>query len=385
MKLYKGDCLKIMKDIPSDSVDAVVTDPPYGWAFMGKKWDYNVPEIAVWEEVCRVLKPGGFLLCCAGNRTYHRIAVNIEDAGFNIRDQIIWIYGTGLPKSHNISKALDRMAGAERKVGENKNIKGRKDGGIWGKSINRPWKKRVRSGKYDNASITAPATPDAEKWEGYGTGLKPAHESIIVAMKPVDGTFAANALKWGCGGLNIDGSRIKTDEKWQEKKIQAKPGTSLKGSVDGYLNSRRSGSHPKGRYPSNILFCHHPECARHGEAYETNGCHPDCAVRYLEEQGDECMTVVPTTRYFKTFHYCPKAAKAEKNAGQISNTHPTVKPLRLMRYLVRLVLPPGGGVIIDPFMGSGTTGVACRAEGADFIGIEKELEYFKIARMRNQG
>ena len=203
--LRQGDCLEVMKKMDDNSVDSIVTDPPYGLSFMGKKWDYDVPSIEIWKEALRVLKPGGHLLAFSGSRTYHRMVVNIEDAGFEIRDQIMWVYGSGFPKSLNISKAIDKAAGKEGEiVGENrfgKTSTGQTSG--WNNNNVAATGKQI---------VRAPATDDAKKWEGWGTALKPAHEPIVMARKPLEGTVVENVLEHGTGGLNIDGSRIETSE-----------------------------------------------------------------------------------------------------------------------------------------------------------------------------
>jgi len=226
-KIIQGDCLEVMKTIDDNSIDSIITDPPYGLKFMGKKWDYNVPSIEAFEEMLRVAKPGAFLLCFGGSRTFHRMAVNIEDAGWEIRDTIIWMYGSGFPKSYNISKGIDKKFGAERAViGQNRDILKKQakalredkrkiaDSFNAGASDRNDGFKTIRG---RTADITAPATPEAELWDGYGTALKPAFEPIIVAMKPVDKNFVNNALVHGVAGLNIDGSRIETEEKTQRK------------------------------------------------------------------------------------------------------------------------------------------------------------------------
>jgi hypothetical protein len=208
-ELHLGDCLEVLKTLPDNSVDSCVTDPPYGLKFMGKKWDYDVPTVEVWEQVLRVLKPGGHLLAFAGTRTQHRMAVRIEDAGFEIRDMIAWVYGSGFPKSHDASKAIDKAAGAEREVIGSKL-------GLAGYSIADNGRTNAVYGDlHDPASecaITAPATPEAEQWQGWGTALKPAMEMITVARKPLEGTVAQNVLEWGTGAINIDGCRVGSEQ-----------------------------------------------------------------------------------------------------------------------------------------------------------------------------
>jgi site-specific DNA-methyltransferase (adenine-specific) len=281
--LMLGDCLEVLRTLPDNSVDSVVTDPPYGLSFMGKKWDYDVPASEVWAECMRVLKPGGHLLAFAGTRTQHRMAVRIEDAGFEIRDMIAWVYGSGFPKSHNLK----------------------------------------------------------DEWQGWGTALKPALEPITVARKPFTGTVAANVLAHGTGAINVDGCRVGTDEKLGRINNQA----ATWGTYGGGPNRAALGE-VSGRWPANLIH-------DGGE--------------FLGEQA--------------RFFYCAKASKKDRDEG---NIHPTVKPTDLMRYLCRLVTPPRG-VVLDPFMGSGSTGKAAKLEGFQFIGIEREAEYLEIAKARIEG
>ena len=342
MRLLLGDSLEELKSLTSNSVDTIVTDPPYGLSFLGMKWDYDVPSVAVFAELLRVAKPGASLLCFAGTRTQHRMAVNIEDAGWQLKDVIMWLYGSGFPKAVDISKQLDKRAGAVREVVGTRSCRAFSDSNNYtvGGNISR------------NVDVTESATREARQWNGWKShGLKPAYEPIIVAMKSNDPNYAANALKYGVAGLNIDGCRI--------------------GEA--------------GRFPANIIL-------------------DDKAGAFLDAQSGVANGA---SRFF----YCAKASKAERNIGceglplqrhadrikedgvggdnprNRSNTlkqnfHPTVKPLSLMRYLVRLTATPTGGLVLDPYMGSGTTGMACVLEGRDFIGIEREPEYMTLAERR---
>jgi DNA modification methylase len=350
--LYHGDCLEVMRTLPDFSVDAVVTDPPYGLSFMGKKWDYDVPSVEVWAECLRVLKPGGHLLAFAGTRTQHRMAVRIEDAGFEIRDMIAWVYGSGFPKSHNLK----------------------------------------------------------DDWQGWGTALKPALEPITVARKPLIGTVAENVLAHGTGALNVDGCRGGTDE----------PLGRLNNSTSMFNHKNTTplvdNSRGLGRWPANLI---------HDGSEEVVGMfpHQNGVVGARREGGDksifsggghvqaERQRIVGGTKDSGSaarFFYCAKASKADRDEGceglgsrfaptmgngiggkehdpktatPKRNHHPTVKPTTLMQYLCRLVTPPNG-VVLDPFMGSGSTGKAARLEGANFIGIEREHDYLKIAHAR---
>jgi len=361
-ELIHGDCIEVLRSMPDCSVDAVVTDPPYGLSFMGKKWDYDVPSVEVWAECLRVLKPGGHLLAFAGTRTQHRMAVRIEDAGFEIRDMIAWVYGSGFPKSLDVSKAIDREAGAEREVVSRELHRKRSSvGGIMN---------TVEVPRYN--TVTAPATDAAKQWQGWGTALKPALEPITVARKPLIGTVAENVLQHGTGAINVDGARVGKREK--EQFIGAKSGTV--NSYGNYFYEKSKTPLPDGRWPANFI---------HDGSEE--------AIDLLKD----------SARFF----YCAKASKEDRDAGcealqaapprfgddggtyrglsdskhPVRNHHPTVKPTDLMRYLCRLVTPPNG-IVLDPFMGSGSTGKAAALEGFRFIGIEREAEYVAIAQAR---
>ena len=336
--------------MPDASVDSIVTDPPYGLSFMGKKWDYDVPSSEIWAECLRVLKPGGHLLAFAGTRTQHRMAVRIEDAGFEIRDMIAWVYGSGFPKSLDVSKAIDKAAGAEREVIGDKM---RPDGKTVlsarsaidpaGEGWDRPWRhdpaRTEAQGK-----LTAPATDAALQWQGWGTALKPALEPITVARKPLVGTVAANVLEHGTGALNIDGCRV-PGQKPDTTRGASRKASSMVGTLGAQGRIVDDGL---GRWPANLIH---------------DGAEP---ADLLGE----------AARFF----YCAKASKADRGA---ENIHPTVKPTELMRYLCRLVTPPGG-VVLDPFMGSGSTGKAAMGEGFRFVGCEMSPEYMAIAKVRIQ-
>jgi len=379
INLINDDCLSAMKEIKDNSVDSIVTDPPYGLSFMGKKWDYDVPSVEIWQEAMRVLKPGGHLLSFAGSRTYHRMAVNIEDAGFEIRDQIMWVYGSGFPKSHNIGKAVDKLQGNEREsIGVTPAGKGIKSGG----------------GNYVGRTEYAEEhdiTKGTSEWEGWGTALKPAHEPIVVARKPFKGTVANNVLEWGTGGINIDGCRVGLNG----EKPPTGSGNPVQGVDPKAIQPGRSGgnggneTNPHGRFPANFihdgsdevveLF---PETApsRKGGKGKPIPRADNKAEETISERGGYNDLGGSASRFF----YCPKASKKDRNEGLPNgqtSTHPTVKPTKLMQYLVRLVTPKEG-TVLDPFMGSGSTGKACVKEGFDFIGIEMDEEYCKIAQAR---
>jgi DNA modification methylase len=384
IEIIHGDCVEEMRKLAPDSADAIVTDPPYLLGFMGKQWDKAEKQQewhAAWAiEALRVLKPGGHLLAFGGTRTYHRMTCAIEDAGFEIRDCIQWIYGSGFPKSHDISKAIDKMAGAEREVVGTYRVTGnaltptKEKGGTFGVGVpNSPG---------GNLNITTPATPEAQQWDGWGTALKPACEPIVVARKPLsEKTVAKNVLEHGTGALNIDASRISGEpvpvnvlEEWS-----------------GFGQKKRPDYTPtvntQGRWPANVILDEDAAALldeQSGTSKSTGGQASLGAFRNGDIYGkgrDEREKRDPgygdvggASRFF----YTAKASKKERGEG---NNHPTVKPLTLMRYLVRLVTPPGG-LVLDPFMGSGTTGLACADEGFSFIGIEMEDEYIEIARRR---
>jgi len=370
--IYTGDCLEVLAGMPENSIDTCITDPPYELGFMGKKWDSSgiafQPE--TWQAVYRVLKPGALLLAFGGTRTYHRMVCAIEDAGFEIRDTIAWVYGSGFPKSYDISKGIDKKAGAKREVvGWNENLTGR----------TRPEGNPVRFTNKANGTLTAPSTPEAQLWDGWGTALKPAFEPIVVAMKPLDGTYVENALKWGVAGLWIDGGRIGNEE------INLHGNN---GNVFGGGESEKNYHTIIGRFPANLIHDGSDEVL---EVFpQTTSGNLNSGHKRGDGTGNSFMGGggVVQGNYggdsgsAARFFYCAKASRAERNAGLENNGHPTVKPIALMRYLVRLTKTPTGGVVLDPFMGSGTTGIACVLEGREFIGIEREPEYVEIAEKR---
>ena len=405
VELLHGDCLERLRELPDCSVDACVTDPPYGLSFMGKAWDYDVPGAEVWREVLRVLKPGAHLLAFAGTRTQHRMAVQIEDAGFEIRDLIAWVYGSGFPKSLDVSKAIDKRGGASvawfgpwfREWRKQNGVAQKevaalfpsKTGGLtgcvanWELGFNMPTPDQfnlirdtfglpfesieeaerevvaqqrgtqlaVAPGQGNDRSvttldITAPATPAAQQWAGWGTALKPALEPITVARKPLGGTVAENVLRHGTGAINVDGCRVKAEQGDEPLRWAHGRGLDFHGAEDrGPCEALTS----PGRWPANLIY---------------------------DDSKEPCALLGDAARFF----YCAKASKADRGA---ENVHPTVKPTELMRYLCRLVTPPGG-VVLDPFMGSGSTGKAAVLEGFRFIGIEREADYLEIARVRIQ-
>jgi len=371
MKLLHGDCLSAMTALPDNSVDAIVTDPPYGLSFMGKKWDHSVPSVEVWREALRILKPGGHMLVACGTRTQHRMVVNIEDAGFEIRDVITWLYGQGFPKSLDISKAIDKAAGAEREVvGQNPNHRGESQ-------MKNPYTKSLGQ----NGGITAPSTDAAKKWQGFGTALKPACEFWTLARKPLsEKNVAANVLKWGTGGLNIDGSRIAYHGDYRSPARSSGEVNSGGSFGTGVTKFDDSSAEAKGRFPANLILDEEAGAALDEQSGASNSRFFYCAKVSSSERnaGLEGMPKGPAPASARS-----KPAEGRDNAlGEPrANHHPTVKPIKLMRYLCKLVTPPNG-VVLDPFMGSGSTGVAAIQEGFQFVGIEREAEYVEIAAKR---
>jgi site-specific DNA-methyltransferase (adenine-specific) len=403
--LFKGDSRQVLPLMKDNSIDSIVCDPPYELGFMGKSWDStgiaNDPQL--WKEVLRVLKPGGHLLAFSGSRTYHRMAVAIEDAGFEIRDQIMWVYGSGFPKSHNISKGIDKAAGAEREVvGRNPNSRenATKDNTLYESGT---------VGKTDY--ITTAATAAAKQWQGWGTALKPAHEPIVLARKPVEGTVANNVLSYGVGGINIDGTRVGSNGgTFKASKPEGVSNGIYGEGINGKVDIRELNS---GRFPANFI---------HDGSDEVVELFPDTGSAKPSRTGnrggkgfgffdDEKSANTQGTWPADTggsaarFFYCAKANKRDRNEGldgfenkvaggmqgradgsmgsitYNKNHHPTVKPIDLMQYLCRLITPPNG-TILDPFLGSGSTGKAAIYEGFNFVGIELTDEYLPIAKAR---
>ena len=540
VELHLGDCLEVLAGLPENSVDTCITDPPYELGFMGKKWDSSgiafQPE--TWQAVFRVLKPGAILLAFGGTRTYHRMVCAIEDAGFEIHDMFEWLYGSGFPKSYDISKGIDKAQGEEGKIVGTKragygkrNGKTDAEGSVFLNSLPEGLKQ---------VPITAPSTPEAQLWDGWGTALKPAHEPIVVAMKPIDGTYVNNALTWGVAGLWIDGGRVAHSEPCKMMKAQTDDEVMTGNGKYGQAGRRVDTLElkPTGRFPANlihdgsdeVLECFpysvsragNPNRSNHqpnGNTYFSNktvgqehndsgsaarffkqcefsqeeqwqlaniaeknsspqrnqddfvqklaqilerhevllseqelqvildciGNYSECIqsqnlAQYVEQLVNTDTTQITQNRLKSSgsaqpaidgftnsdklaragqkseqhrFLYCPKASRSERNAGlegmplcrraglagadrdgelddvserwrttPAQNHHPTVKPIELMRYLVRLTKTPTGGVVLDPFTGSGTTGIACVLEGREFIGIEREAEYVEIAEKR---
>ncbi|KKM90075.1 hypothetical protein LCGC14_1242260 [marine sediment metagenome] len=386
-----NDNILVIKSWFDNCIDSIITDPPYALEFMGKGWDKVLPSVEVWEECLRVAKPGAFMLCFGGTRTFHRLTCAIEDAGWQIRDCLMWLYGSGFPKSHNISKAIDKASGAKRKVvGSGRSGKAETHKSSYQMSQQ---KDNTFGGKFD---ITAPTSNLAKLWDGYGTGLKPAWEPIIVAMKPMDGNFAKNAEKYGVAGLNIDGGRIDFEEGGtaaSNPKLRVEGGYKTETGdrifcqgVLGKKNTMVENVKKGGRWPANLILDEEAGAMLDEQSGErpisgrknAGVCKNDMKGAAF---GDNTRGSIP---YYDSggasrFFYVAKAGKKERGEN---NNHPTVKPLKLMEYLCRLLKPPSGGVLLDPFCGSGSTLMAAFNTGWDYIGIDKESEYVEIAKKR---
>ena len=396
MLLLNGDCIEQMQKLIDEGVqvESVVTDPPYELGFMGKSWDASgiAFDKKTWELAFQLLKPGGYLLAFSASRNYHRMAVAVEDAGFEIRDQIMWIYGSGFPKSLNIGMGVDKKQGNERvTVGERtRNVKPFDDDNGWNSN---------------NTTGNHIYTKGNSEWEGWGTALKPAHEPIVMARKPLEGTVVDNVLEHGVGGINIDECRV-------GKEILEEQIAGRSNKIGTFERKNMITPKREGRFPANVM---------HDGSDVVNDIFPNSkgsSGNGNAKVGETSKGAIPlrrgeaplyndegsASRYF----YCPKTAKSERNQGLIEfddkqyshdgrkksienpyqrnksiskNSHPTVKPVELMKYLCRLVTPKGG-TVLDPFMGSGSTGMAAKDEGFDFIGIEREKEYFEISEQR---
>lgn len=377
-----GDCLELTKEIPDNYFDSFVTDPPYGLKFMGKDWDHGVPGEHFWKEFLRTAKPGAHLMAFGGTRTHHRLMVAIEDAGWEIRDCLMWVYGSGFPKSLDVGKAIDKAAGVEREVVGPIIRLGDKRAYVNNPSGNAPID---FIGGNDRGNLTSPTTDAAKQWDGWGTSLKPAYEIIILARKPLDGTVADTVLKWGCGGINVDGCRVALNGDKPRVANTEESKTNTYGWADGG-GLYKSGTMPEtGRFPANLI---------HDGSDEVLACFPQSNGQLAKvgpENGNKDSVNVfgdyGPRQDFKPrgdsgsaarFFYCAKASKSERGFG---NTHPTVKPLALMQYLVRLITPPNG-IICDPFVGSGSTAIAAIKEGFNYIGMDKDQSSVDIANRR---
>jgi DNA modification methylase len=480
IELLHGDCRDVLRTLADNSIDSIVTDPPYELGFMGKSWDASgvAYDVTVWQECLRVLKPGGHLLSFGGSRTYHRMACAIEDAGFQIRDQIMWVYGSGFPKSHNISKGIDKQNGRRfedryalgRHIRERRELLGisratvnswfgyvdgcehweRQDthgarvptmtdwlllqdrlglSNDWHELITRieaerkiiaqrkahqwlfnPGQENIFVEK--QLDITAPAMAEAKEWDGWGTALKPAHEPIVLARKPLDGTVANNVLTHGVGGLNIDECRVEGIDEANAKRLGKSYGTNHSKTF-GQVQAAIVGGNLNGRFPANFIHDGSDEVLELFPETKGGTWNTTKGARHFNNDGEPTgyatskadSSVGSAARFF----YCAKASKKDRNEGLdhlpevmitgrdvgqdamavphktrsnlSANYHPTVKPTELMRYLCRLITPPNG-TVLDPFTGSGSTGKAAVLEGFNFIGVEQSAEYIEIAKAR---
>jgi DNA modification methylase len=464
INFHLGSCLDVMQGMPESSIDSIVTDPPYAIAFMGEKWDSfarpaDFQEFSrLWAiEALRVLKPGGHLIAFASPRTYHRMACGVEDAGFEVRDQIMWVTGQGFPKSLNVSKRIDKGPVSQINIDafraalqEARKCKGMRRSEVslavcgtesgacwnWESGLRVPTKEhwvglvslldlpsdlallreeaereiigRVRVGVKNGAAggshtsgftasevdITLPATDAAKQWDGWGTSLKPAHEPMILARKPFDGTVAQNVLAYGTGAINIDGCRIELDGDYKSKS-NGRP--SMTGLDDNYDPSTANQADTVGRWPSNFIHDGSDEVlAAFPESKVKPGKHKPytspnnregeaSADRRYTEKGATNFAVLPGQRRYDTgsvsrFFYCAKPSKKERGEG---NDHPTIKPIALARYLTRLVTPPGG-ITLDPFGGSGSIPIGATMEGFQAIYIDNDPHSLEIAQNREK-
>ena len=363
-KIIEGDCIQKMREMPDCSIDAIVTDPPYGIGFMGKSWDCSVPGLEWAQECLRVLKPGGHMIAFSSTRTCHRLGVAIEDAGFEIRDTIHWVYTSGFPKNHDISKAIDREAGAEREV---IGIKER---------CNKQAHTNFGQLDAERFVYSNPATEEAQEWEGYGTALKPSVEPAILARKPLEAglTIAQNVLKYGTGAINIDACRYAYgDPCWignTENDNYRPPVNNANAhhkNTDGRMQKNTSellinNWSSLGRWPANLYHCPKPS-------------------RGEREAGLEHLKTRPAHSNMNTHNGTGERFDGAETP-EVANFHPTVKPIKLMRWICRLIGGKKGSVILDTFCGSGTTGCSAILEGYDFVGIEITPDYLPIIRGR---
>lgn len=390
IELSQGDCLKEMEKLSSNYVDAIITDPPYGLNFMNKNWDRGIPGVSYWLHALRVLKPGGHLLSFGGTRTFHRLACVIEDAGFEIRDTIMWIYGSGFPKSLDVSKAIDKMKGVERKeIGIRTDGRGRSPQKILNHDHGDTGIGHADGSKQVYMQ-TIPATNEAKQWEGWGTALKPAYEPIILARKPLDKkTVAENVLEHGTGAINIDACRVESNGDYIRHGVITRK-EKLVG--DERLGSSAGTNHPSGRWPTNVI---------HDGSDEVVGLFPETqsgkqgkgghkrkkSLNYSSNvnfagRNENAGILYGDSGSAARFFYTAKATANERTInGLVANSHPTVKPIKIMEYLIKLVTIKDA-IILDPFMGSGSTGLACINLDRKFIGIELDANNYLISKNR---
>jgi site-specific DNA-methyltransferase (adenine-specific) len=389
VQLYNADSANKIKELGDNTVDAIVTDPPYDINFMGKGWDKDslITNVDFWKECLRVLKPGGHLLAFGHSRTSHRMVTAVENAGFQIRDTVMWIYGSGFPKSHNVAIALDKKNDAMGHRGKRFDIAGNNNQG--GEDL-----ERLHPPKHE------PITDVAKEWEGWGTALKPAHEPITLARKPLEGSVADNCNKWGVGALNIDATRIAHNENFSNLKPVHKGFAGIDGTEENNHEDEKQKEALQisidklknlGRFPANVMFDEEAgevldkQAPNKGSLFQkkrnkaTSGGSGDSWTNGGKDAGEDNGYYDAPSGASK-FFYCPKVNKKERNKGA-TNNHPTVKPIALMEYLCKLVSREGH-TVLDPFMGSGSTGIAAKRLHRNFIGIERDSDYYNIAAAR---
>ena len=396
-KILHGDVIESLRGAADNSFDACLCDPPYG-LFMSKKWDYDVPSTELWSEVFRVLKPGAPLIAFGGTRTYHRMVVRIEDAGFEIRDCLAWMYGSGFPKSLNVSKAIDAAAGADRPVIGSRILTGSaamstaEKGGTYASNTS-------SAGRSKTVDVTGPATDLSKQWDGYGTALKPAFEPAVLARKPLDGTVANNVANWGCGALAIDACRIGRAEGdtsgWAVTGAKASDNVAMSGA--NYDRDPKPDA--SGRWPANVMLDEGAAAAMDAQSGNRPGMSGG-GVHKKGYQGGMFGGIDGNPSHARNdqggasrFYYCAKVSKAEREAGcealgdsdgKGRNPHPTLKPLALTRWLASLIKPPtGDATLLVPFSGAGSEMIgAMQAGWPSVVGIERDAEYVAIAEDR---
>jgi site-specific DNA-methyltransferase (adenine-specific) len=380
--IYNGDCRDVLPEL--SGIETCITDPPYGLAFMGKDWDHGVPGVEFWRLVIGALLPGASCLAFGGTRTHHRLMCAIEDAGFELRDCLMWLYGSGFPKSHDLSKGIDSAAGAEREVvGSKRGVRGA-DG--TGHESAMPGKATGIRQVGCEVAITAPATEAAKQWNGWGTALKPAWEPIVMAMKPLEGTFARNGLRHGVAGLNVDGARVGKEEMAVTESDGTYTGKQSR-SMSGPYTGRREVGVKVGRWPANVVLDEHAAALLDEQSGVIGGGNRRDDVRprnkgWCNSSPGEGVTA--TDNYGDSggasrFFYTAKASVSDRGEN---NDHPTVKPSDLMKWLSVLTKTPTAGTVLDPFMGSGTTIFAAKETGRRAIGIELDERYCEVAASR---
>jgi DNA modification methylase len=418
-QLHCGESAQVLKQYPDNHFDSIVCDPPYGISFLGKSWDANTGSLEIYQECIRVLKPGGHILAFSAARTYHHLAITLEQAGFEIRDQIMWIYGSGFPKSQDVGKSIDRSA---NKKDPNYGTTKHSIVSTEGDSVGGQRCKVCNKGVNGNTALQCKEDPcglkysyqteEAQQWQGWGTQLKPAHEPIALARKPMTQTIAKNCQEWGVGALNIDATRVPyenaqdietylNNKKGPMERSTAEDGEGIgmfEGKV-GYKTIKREVSAEQdlpeqGRFPANVIHDGSDEVTSLFPHTKSGGVKPEYGTK---TENEKYGSLYPSGRSspngtFESnegsaarFFYCPKVSRRERHLGhdETGNNHPTVKPIELMKYLIKLVTPKNGRVL-DPFNGSGSTGCAAVDLGHHYTGIDLDQHYIDISHKRIQ-